>query len=83
MNKYNRRWLKWFKNRISINFYVPAGKHGSITGYIPAIKTSGKIEDVLYDANSSDSHVISTKYITVNNSYVPLKNDMHFVNKTW
>ena len=67
----------------STNFYKKKKKHGSITGYIPAIKTSGKMEDVLYDANSSDSYVISTKYITVNNSYVPLKNDMHFVNKTW
>ena len=28
-------------------------------------------------------YVISTNYITVNNSYVSFKNDMHFVNKTW
>ncbi len=47
------------------------------------LKLLKKMEDVLYDANSSDSYVISTKYITVNNSYVSLKNDMHFVNKTW
>ena len=47
------------------------------------LKLLKKMEDVLYDANSSDSYVISTKYITVNNSYVPLKNDIHFVNKTW
>lgn len=47
------------------------------------LKLLKKMEDVLYDANSSDSYVISTKYITVNNAYVPLKNDIHFVNKTW
>lgn len=67
----------------STNFYVPAGKNGSITGYIPAIKTSGKMKDVLIDINSADFYEISTEYITVNNSYVPLKDDMHFVNKTW
>lgn len=47
------------------------------------LKLLKKMEDVLYDANSSDFYVISTNYITVNNSYVPLKNDIHFVNKTW
>ena len=67
----------------STNFYVPAGKNGSITGYIPAIKTFGKMKDVLIDANTADFYEISTNYITVNTSYVPLKNDMHFVNKTW
>jgi len=67
----------------STNFCVPAGKNGSITGYIPAIKTSGKMKDVLIDANTADFYEISTNYITVNTSYVPLKNDMHFVNKTW
>ena len=41
------------------------------------------MKDVLIDANTADFYEISTNYITVNTSYVPLKNDMHFVNKTW
>ncbi|WP_028043394.1 hypothetical protein [Candidatus Stoquefichus massiliensis] len=65
------------------SFYVPARKNGSITGYIPAMKTSGRMKDQLIDANTADFYVISTSYITVNTSYVPLKDDMHFVNKTW
>lgn len=67
----------------STSFYVPAKKNGSITGYIPAMKTSGKMKDQLIDANTADFYVISTKYITVNTSSVPLKSDIHFKNKTW
>ncbi len=67
----------------SASLTIPAKKHGSITGYIPAIKTSGKIKIEHYDANSTDKYVISTTYKTVNTSYVPLTSDRHFVSKTW
>lgn len=67
----------------SASFYVPPRKNGSITGYIPAMKTSGRMKDQLIDSNTADNYVISINYITVSTSYVPLKDDMHFVNKTW
>lgn len=67
----------------STTLTVPAGKHGSITGYIPAVKTEGRMRVDKYDYTSSDIHKVSTSYKTMSTSYVPIKGDTHFVNKTW
>lgn len=67
----------------STNFYVPAGKNGSITGYIPAVKTEGRMKVDVYDYTSTDIHHVSTRYITMTTSYVPITTDVHFANKTW
>ena len=76
--------LSYSKGRTFVtNFDVPAGMNGSITAYVPAVKTEGKMRVDMYDYTSSDVHHISTKYITMTTSYAPITTDVHFVSKTW
>lgn len=63
----------------STGFYVPAGKSGSITAYIPAVKTEGRMRVDKYDYTSSDNYLVSTAYKIMLTSYVPILGDLHFL----
>ncbi len=68
----------WTKGTSSGSSYsIPAGKFETLTAYIPAVKTSGRLKYKVYMDGYPESYFY--EYKTLNTSYAPQKSSVHFV----
>lgn len=71
---YSRSWTKG--TSAGVSYGVGPGKFEELNVYIPAVKTAGRLKYKVYmDSQPND---IFYEYQTVNESYAPMKNSIHY-----